>query len=512
MKKKELFFLLICIFLMAGNILVCQEPVSREGYNLPANVNNIAGSNGKKYRADWESLSQWESPDWFEDAVFGIYWHWGPYSVAGYGYCCWYGNSMYSPDQGPDYTGSDCYKHHVETWGDPFTEFGYKDFIPMLTAEKWEPEKWAELFDDIGADFAGPCAEHHDGFSMWDSDVTIWNSKKMGPHRDIVGETAEAVKAHGMPFIVTFHNNGCNNWVYFEPGREGCPDGVDVNNPDYFGLYGEPHDSPGAHGRMCLEFYNKTMEVIDKYDPQMIWLEGCMDKKIIDEYMPEIMAYYFNKSDSTGKGVVVTHKNEELPLDCSPLDFEGGGKEEPDRNKWQTDIPLPGCTWAYQSKIQMSDEEIERGADRLVDNIVDRTSKNGVTLLSLGPRADGTIPDYQVKMLTKLGDWMKINKEALHGTTPAPFADGGVDTWKAGNIRFTEKGDWLYAIELKEINKGFVIPGLKLSRGSKIQMLGSFQKIRWHQDGNDIIIDNLPEPIPCDYAWSFKISKKNIVN
>ena len=148
----------------------------------------------------------------------------------------------------------------------------------------------------------------------------------------------------------------------------------------------------------------------------------------------------------------------------------------------------------------------------MVDNIVDRTSKNGVTLLSLGPRADGTIPDYQVKMLTKLGDWMKINKEALHGTTPAPFADGGVDTWKAGNIRFTEKGDWLYSIELKEINKGFVIPGLKLSRGSKIQMLGSFQKIRWHQDGNDIIIDNLPEPIPCDYAWSFKISKKNIVN
>jgi alpha-L-fucosidase len=471
----------------------------------------IAQKPVEKYEADWKSLAQWESPEWFEDAVFGIYWHWGPYSVAGFGYCCWYGNSMYNPEKGPDYQKGDCYKHHVETWGDPFTEFGYKDFIPLLTAEKWDPEAWADLFKDIGADFVGPCAEHHDGFAMWDSKVTKWNSVNMGPHRDIVGETAAAVKARDMKFIVTFHNNGCNNWTYFEPARSRSPEGVGVNNPDNFGLYGEPHDTPGAHERMCLEFYEKTMEVIDKYEPQMIWLEGCMDQVIIDDYMPEILAYYFNQAERLGKGVVVTHKNLELPLECSPLDFEGGGKKEPDRNKWQTDIPLPGCSWAYQSRIEMTPGEIDKGANSMVDRIVDRTSKNGVTMLSLGPRADGSIPSYQIEMLNKLGGWMKINKEALHGSTPAPFHEGGVDTWKAGTIRFTEKGEHLYAIDLDRPADGEMIPGIHLSPGSKIVMLGCDEDLEWHQDGDQVVIDRIPETLPCKYAWTFKMQLSDVL-
>jgi alpha-L-fucosidase len=472
----------------------------------------IPARNEKKYEATWESLAQWEMPQWFRDAVFGIYWHWGPYSVAGYGYSCWYGSSMYEPNAGPDYRGGDCYKHHVEVWGNPFTQFGYKDFIPLLTAAKWDPDAWAELFKDIGADFAGPCAEHHDNFSMWDSKVTIWNSVNMGPHRDIVGDISKALKTQNVKFIVTFHNNGCNNWNYFNGGRAGCPEGVDVNNPDYYGLYGEPHDSPGARHRMCLKFYLKAVEVIDKYNPQMIWLEGCMDKEIIADYMPKMMAYYFNKNEKLGLGVVVTHKGQELPLACSPLDFEGGGKKEPDRRKWQTDIPLPGCSWAYEYTIKMTPEEIDKNADALVDDIVDRTSKNGVTLLSIGPRADGTIPEYQVEMLKKLGRWMKVNKEALYRSTPAPFSKDGAHAWKAGTIRFTKKGDYLYAIELKAAAPGEVIPGLRLSPGATIQMLGDAKNLPWHQDGENVVIDQMPDKLPCDYAWSFKIKKADIIN
>ena len=451
-------------------------------------------------------------PRWFEDAVFGIYWHWGPYSVAGFGYSCWYGSSMYEPTAGPDYRGGDCYKHHLEVWGDPFTTFGYKDFIPLLTAAKWNPAEWAALFKEIGADFAGPCAEHHDNFSMWDSKVTMWNAANMGPHRDIVGDIAKALRAQDMKFIVTFHNNGCNNWNYFNGGRAGCPEGVEVNNPDYFGLYGEPHDSPGAQHRMCLKFYLKAMEVIDKYNPQLIWLEGCMDKEIIADYMPKLLAHYFNKNAALGQGVVVTHKNEELPLACSPLDFEGGGRKEPDPRKWQTDIPLPGCSWAYEYTIQMTPEQIEKNADALVDDIVDRTSKNGVTLLSIGPRADGTIPEYQIEMLKKLGGWMKINKEALYGAQPAPFSKGGVNAWKAGSMRFTEKDDYLYAIELKTPAAGERIPGVKLAPGAAIRMLGCADNLPWHQQGGDVVIDRLPERLPCAYAWTFKIRKADVLN
>jgi len=477
----------------------------------PSGGNPVPPAGQKTYEASWESLAQWETPRWFEDAVFGIYWHWGPYSVAGFGYSCWYGSSMYEPNAGPDYRGGDCYKHHVETWGDPFTQFGYKDFIPLLTAAKWDPDGWARLFRDIGADFAGPCAEHHDNFSMWDSKVTIWNSMTMGPRRDIVGDIAKALAAQAMRFVVTFHNNGCNNWNYFNGGRKGCPEGVDVNNVDYYGLYGEPHDSPGARHRMSLKFYQKAVEVIDKYNPQMIWLEGCMDKEIIADYMPKLMADYFNKNERLGQGVVVTHKNKELPLECSPLDYEGGGAKEPDPLRWQTDIPLPGCSWAYEYTIKMTPAQVEANADKLVDSIVDRTSKNGVTFLSIGPRADGTIPDYQVEMLKKLGGWMKVNKEALAGAKPAPFETGGMETWKSGSLRFTEKDEYLYAIELDKPAGIESIPGLRLKPGAIVRMLGTNREIPWRQESDRLAIGPLPSKLPCDYAWAFKIAKSDVL-
>ncbi len=465
----------------------------------------------QRFAATWESLAQWQTPKWFNDAVFGIYWHWGPYSVAGFGYSCWYGSSMYEPDAGPDYRGGDCYKHHVEVWGDPFTQFGYKDFIPLLTAAKWDPDNWASLFKEIGADFAGPVAEHHDSFSMWDSKVTMWNALKMGPRRDIVGDIARALNAQGVTFIVTFHNNGCNNWNYFNGGRTGCPEGVDVNNVDYYGLYGEPHDSPGARHRMCVKFYQKAVEVIDKYNPQMIWLEGCMDEEIVTAYMPTLMAHYFNRSQMLNQGVVVTHKNKELPLDCSPLDFEGGGMETPDPRRWQTDVPLPGCSWAYEYTITMTPADIEKHATALVASIVDRTSKNGVTLLSIGPRADGTLPEYQVEMLKKLGAWMKVNKEALYGATPAPYSKCGVRVWKAGTIRFTAKGEYLYAIELNPPTTREVITGLRLAPGAVVVMLGVNENLPWHQEGTDVVVDKIPDRLPCQYAWSFRIRTADVI-
>ncbi len=447
------------------------------------------------YEPTWESLAQHSTPEWFEDAVFGIYFHWGIYSVPGQG--LFYGMHMYRKGEGT-------YNYHVKHYGDPCTEFGYKDFIPMFKAEKWDPDRWAKLFKNAGADFAGPCAEHHDGFSMWDTQYNKYKAMDMGPHRDIVGELLQAIRAHGMKTITTFHHE--RNWTHFMYGRRLCPKGVGVNNPEYSDLYGPIHEpeedlfknietTPGYQEK----YTNKIIEVIDKYRPDQVWLEDLFPLFIdTDKYVKPMLAHYFNSAKNWDKEVMVTHKHNDLPMSCSELDHEYGRNEGIAPQKWQTDIPLPGCGWAYNSGINMTAEKINSGANKLVDSIVDRTSKNGVTLLNVSPKGDGTIPVYQVKMLNKLGDWMDVNKVALYG------ADWRIPS-EAGTLRFTEKGPYLYAIDLAKPNAGEVIPGVTPVQGSEIRMLGCDKPLTWHQAGADVVIDEIPDPLPCDYAWTFKI-------
>jgi alpha-L-fucosidase len=187
-------------------------------------VGGAAGQDGAEratstghYEPTWASLSQHGSaPKWYQDAAFGIYFHWGVYSVPAYGGEK-YPRNMYGAKP-------DVYKHHDETYGDP-AEFGYHDFIPMFKAEKWDPDGWAALFKAAGADFAGPIAEHHDGFAMWDTQYDQYNSMKMGPKRDIVGEMVQAVRRQGMKVVVTFHHM---RWDYSNAGRTLCPPGVGV--------------------------------------------------------------------------------------------------------------------------------------------------------------------------------------------------------------------------------------------------------------------------------------------
>ena len=452
------------------------------------------------YEPTWESLAQHSTPKWFEDAVFGIYFHWGIYSATGQG--LFYGMGMYR-------TGTGTYNYHIKNYGDPCTEFGYKDFIPMFKAQKWDPDRWAKLFKNAGADFAGPCAEHHDGFSMWDTQYNKFNAMDMGPHRDIVGEMLKAVRAHGMKTVTTFHHS--RNWTHFMYGRRLCPKGVGVNNPEDSDLYGPIHEpeeglfkniktTPGYQEK----YTNKIIEVIDKYRPDQIWLEDLFPLFIdTDKYVKPMLAYYFNSAGNWGKEVMVTHKHNDLPMSCSELDHEQGWGEKaaPQPQRWQADVSLPGCGWAYSSGIDMTDEEIDSGANKLVDSIVSRISKNGVTLLSITPKGDGTIPVYQMKMLNKLGDWMDVNKVALYGAH-----------WRipceAGTLRFTEKGSYLYAIDLSKPNVGKVIPGVTPVQGSEIRMLGCDKPLTWHQAGADVVIDEIPDPLPCDYAWTFKIQVK----
>ncbi len=470
-----------------------------------------AGSGNGPYEANWKSLARHQTPEWFENAVLGIYFHWGVYSVPAFG--CWGGRNMYQPDGGTSEAWghiedkyANTYDYVKQVYGEPGTEFGYKDFIPMFKAEKWNPDEWAGLFKEAGADFAGPVAIHHDGFAMWDSEYAEYNSMDMGPGRDVVGEMLEAVRKHDMKTFASFHYY--TNWFFFNPGRMLCPYRTDVNDPRYAGLYGPVRDVKGPWQKEPFTdsfqkaWYNNVIEVIDKYSPDQLWFEiGFSDPKCIGEnYVKSALAHHFNIAEKLGKQVVVTRKSDDLPLSCSVLDIEAGDLDEAQSDVWQTDISLgTNHSWAY------SPDAVSRPVNEIIDEIVERKSMNGVTLLSVAPLPDGTLPPSQVETLKKLGAWMNVNKPALYATKPAPFTEGGVDVSKTGSIRFTMKGNFLYAIELAEPSVPYTIPGVKPIKGSEIRMLGSSKNLPWHLQGNKLVIEEIPDPLPCDYAWSFKI-------
>jgi len=526
---KRIMFLIAC--LLAGCATNQQnDPVYKHG----------------PYQADWESLANYETPQWFEDAVLGIYFHWGPYSVPAFG--CWGGRNMYMPDGGRSENWGhidktkykNTYDYVRQVYGEPGIAFGYKDFIPTFKAEKFDPDLWAALFKEAGADFAGPVAIHHDGFAMWDSDFAEFNAMDMGPRRDITGEIVAAVRKQGLKVITSFHQY--TNWFYFNPGRKICPPGVDVNDPKYTGLYGPIRAYKGDwqeypfSEEFQLQWYNQVREVIDKYQPDQIWHEiGFSDSGCIGEkYVLASMAHYFNSAEAWGREVVVTRKADDIPLSCSVLDLEASSEDEAKPVVWQTDIALgTNHAWAY------SPDAVCRPVNAVIDEIVDRKSKNGVTLLDVAPLPDGTLPPSQIDGLREIGKWMSVNKAALYAARCAPFHEGGIDQWKSGTIRFTEKGDYVYAIELGnelyltveedgeksvEIDERaivggypdsqpprapYLIPGITPVEGSEIMMLGSDRHLPWHQDGNDLVIEKLPDPLPGNYAWSFRIKVRN---
>jgi alpha-L-fucosidase len=502
------------------------------GVMLVVAAGTATAGEAKRYEPTWESLAQHgTAPGWYEDAVFGIYFHWGIYSVAGRE--TRYMRDMYKP-------GHKVFEYHRKTYGDP-KEFGYHDFIPMFRAEKWDPDRWAELFKESGADFAGSIGEHHDGFSLWDTRYNTFNAMKMGPRRDVVGEMTRALRKRGLKVVTTFHHL---RWQWYDAGRSYCPKGVGVNDPAYADLYGPWHEpvdekrgmwlvgnrlkDPGTHLRDMIpkdyldNGYNKIIEVIDKYQPDQLQIDGGTCVRLGPERLKRMLAHYFNSAESWGREVAVSRGYDRnnpyvpselwgrevmisrvIPITCSiqniECHFPKVSLKHVIPNKWQTSTPIPGFSWAYvASQEEKTPAQIEEGVNTLVDGIVGVRCKNGVTLVGVAPRADGTYPEAQVQILRKLGAWMRVNKEALHGSKcRIPCA--------AGTLRFTRKGPILYAIALEKPVAPLVIPGVTAEPGSAIRLLGSDAELAWRQDGDDVTIGALPDPLPGDHAWVFKI-------
>lgn len=445
-----------------------------------------AGESGKcrgPYKQSWESLREYPVPQWFKDAKFGIYTHWGVYSVPAYDNE-WYPRHMYEK-KGPE----SVYEFHKEHFGPP-SEFGYKDFIPMFKAEKFDAEEWAELFKKAGAKFAGPVGEHHDGFAMWDSDVTIWNAADMGPHKDIVAQLEKAIKARGMKYIVSFHH--AHNRNYYPKDNPQ----YDTSNPEYGGLYGNmPRD------KFLKRWNAKIKEVLDKYQPDQIWFDFGLGK-IPDRIKKDFVAYYYNKSAHWDKEVVITHKRK-LPEGIGVVDLERSRMDKLTPYLWQTDDSMDDRSWGYIRNQK------NKSVNQLIEELVDIVSKNGILLLNIGPKANGEIPKEQKQRLLGMGEWLDVNGEAIYETRPwKKFSEGE-------SIRFTRNkdDDVVYVI-------CFNWPGYKLSVKSlgadsklckeeieEVTMLGVNRRLLSYRNEKALDIYT-PEKPPCEHAFVFKVSLK----
>jgi len=423
----------------------------------------------QKYEPNWTSLKEMGTPQWLQNGKFGIYTHWGPYAVHAYGSnTTWYSYGLYLDEEG------EARKHFEENFGKLTPEYGYKDLIPLFTAEKFDAEEWADLFEKAGAKFAGPVAEHHDGFAMWDTKYSEWNAAKKGPKRDIVGELEKAIKARDMKYVTAFHHAA--NWFFFPVHDKR----YDTGDPKNAGLYGQFHQPGEMRNQEFIdEWYGKIIEVIDNYSPDFIWFDFALDN-LPEGYVKDFLAYYYNHADEKGKDVVVTYKDHDIIPGAGVRDLELGQEPNITYNDWITDSSVDDRgAWGWANDLTF------KTPNRLVDNLIDRVSKNGYLLLNVGPKPDGTIPEGAKEVLLEMGGWLNVNGESIYNTTPwfvaaeGPTNLGGIErqgfnesnvVYTTKDIRFTVNGDNLYAIFLDWPGEKAVITTIKATDPASREM------------------------------------------
>lgn len=400
------------------------------------------------------------------------------------------------------------YEHHVKTHGDP-ADFGFKDIIKKFNPNKFDAEEWAELFYQSGAKFAGPVAMHHDNFAMWDSKVTPWNVKNFGGI-DVTKQLKDALDKRDMKFLTSFHH--AFTWVYYANAYK-----FDATK-ETSDLYTDEHALTDFKPtkRFHKEWFAKLKEVIDNYQPDVIWFDWWVE--ILDEeYRKKFVEYYYAKGEEWGKEVVINYKNDSFPSSVGVLDYERGRPNKLKDDLWMTDTS-PGAWFYYENAKFVSPNQI-------IDILIDIVSKNGVMLLNVPPNPDGSIPPEMQSMLGELGQWLKINGEGIYKTRPwTVFGEGPTRIRNGGHkvekqkieytdkdIRFTKKGDnTVFAIVMDSPKTDILIKSFStdlavLPTGIKsIELLGSAQAVTWTLSNKGLEIDK-PKILPSTYAITYKI-------
>lgn len=468
------------------------------------------------FEATWESLANFTVPDWYQDAKFGIFIHWGIYAVPAFDNE-WYSRNMYLQ-------GHRAYEHHQKTWGHQ-SQFGYKDFIPLFKAEQFNPDAWISLFKEAGANYVVPVAEHHDGFAMYDSALSRWTAAKMGPKRDVIGELAQAARQQGMVFGLSSHR--AEHWFFMNGGRQFESD---VQDPAYEDFYGpavpapgmEEHEAwhsrdwqPRPHANYMDDWYARCIELVDKYQPQIFYFDWWIRQLVFEPYLQRFAAHYYNRGQEWGKGVAINCKNEAFPEGTVVFDVERGQLSDIRPTLWQTDTSVSKNSWCY-----IEDHDYKDWTTILHD-LIDIVSKNGTLLLNIGPKPDGTIPETEQVMLREIGRWLSVNGEAIYGTRPwqvygegptqvieGEFQDTKRAAFTSEDVRFTTKGDTLYAIVLGQPPEGDVLIGslgTAPQRINHVSLLGSDAPVEWSHTAQGLQV-RVPTSEGLDPAFVLKIT------
>ena len=473
------------------------------------------GASEGPYRADWQSLQKYEVPDWYKDAKFGIFIHWGVYSVPAFGNE-WYPRNMYRQ-------GSDEYKHHLGTYGPP-SKFGYKDFIPMFRAERFDPAGWARLFKEAGAKYVVPVFEHHDGFAMYDSGLSDWTAAKMGPRRDVHGELAKAVRAEGLHLGASSHRVEHN--FFLDGGRQ---IESDVNDPQFAAFYGPAHTWMESKESLLTDWtyvseaylddwLARDAEIVRKYKPELFYFDWWIGQPSVRQHLMDFAAFYYNDAASRGSVSVINYKLDAMEKHSAVLDVERGQLNDIRPLYWQTDTSISNKSWGY------IEHDSFKSSQTIIHQLVDIVSKNGNLLVNIGPRSDGTIPDEVQTVLREVGSWLKTNGEAIYGTRPwkiygegptriveGAFHDTEAQPFTERDFRFTAKKDALYACELgwptsgEAVIHSFAEGQLDGRKIASVTLLGSTSPIAFNIQKDGVHL-RLPTKPPGEHAHCYKIT------
>lgn len=498
------------------------------------------------YDPTWESLSQYgEAPEWFQDAKFGIWAHWGPQCQPEQG--DWYARFMYDEGSRP-------YRWHVENYGHP-SVFGFKDVINEWKADRWEPEQLMALYKRVGAQYFFTLGNHHDNFDLWDSKHHNWNSVNLGPKKDIVGGWEKAARANGLRFGVSIHS--AHAWTWYETAQRsdkkgplaGVPYDGKLTKADGKGLWWEGYDPQELYAQnhaLSVEsentgkihsqwgwengasvpdeaylqnFLDRNIDMMKKYKPDLVYYDDTsMPLWPVSDVGLKAVAHYYNQSVKDNKGkneaVVFAKILTDEQKEAVVWDVEKGVPDGIQSKPWQT------CTclgqWHYSKEVY--DKNWYKSPKSVVHMLIDIISKNGNLLLSVPMRGNGTIDDKEQAILEEIARWMDINKEGVFGTRPwkifgegpvaessnplhaQGFNEGKHQPYTARDIRFVTKGNALYAHVLKHPEDGkVIIQSLSTNNAlypeaiQQVELVGSKTPLKFNRTAEGLVVE-----IPAD--------------
>lgn len=506
---------------------------SWDGVPMMPPVSGLAGQG--PFVASWQSFDQYECPEWYRDAKFGIWNHWSPQCVPEDG--DWYARNMYLDDQAQ-------YRFQIEHYGHPST-FGYKDLCAQWTLRNWQPEELIDLYSRAGARLFMALANHHDGFDTWESKHHPWNALNIGPRRDVVGTWAKLARDKGMRFGVSVHQ--ARNWWWFQPShgadmagpRAGIPYDGDLTLADGKGQWWEGYDPQRLYGpkhpidalpdpSYVRNFYDRTRDLIDQHDPDLLYFDNSLLP--LGWAGTSIAAYYYNRSAARHGGRVdaVLNVKQVPPTKAKAVvaDIERGLSSGILDHPWQSETCIG--EWHYQRTLFEQDGEYGGYLHPrdVIHWLVDTVSKNGTFILNVPGKPDGTIDSKERLILDRIGAWMKLNGEAIYATRPwtvygegphtikeGSFQGNSVTSLDASDIRYTRNkaGTVVYAIALGWPQADVVLRSFGTTADStsrrveNVELLGTEQPVRWRQRGDGLHIA-LPHNRPqIDYAAAFKV-------